>query len=135
MKQSATAARSSVLEDHTPPGRSNSGGGAELKPSTCGERSLLRLVRSHIGASRYDKTKRKLRQTSRLLASVRDAKVMLTTCQHLLQRRDPADRAVYSLPLRTRLIAARQNVLGACTYDESSAAFTQRVHEEWRKRH
>jgi len=70
-------------------------------------RALLRLVRADIGHARYEQARRKLKQTSHSLANVRDAKVMLTTCQQLLRRRTPSYRAAYSISLRRRLRAAR----------------------------
>ncbi|MBS0421218.1 MAG: CHAD domain-containing protein [Proteobacteria bacterium] len=71
-------------------------------------RALLRLVRADIGHAGYAQARRKLKQTSHSLANVRDAKVMLTTCQQLLRRRTAAYRAAYSIPLRRRLRAARK---------------------------
>jgi len=70
-------------------------------------RALLRLIRTDIGERRYSTMKRHLQKTSRSLASVRDARVTLTTGEHLLRHLDSTDRAVLSVRLRNRLSAAR----------------------------
>jgi len=73
-------------------------------------RALLRLLRTDLGEDRYARVKRHLQQTSGSLASARDAKVTLTTGEHLLQHLDPTDRAVFCVTLRNRLSAARRRL-------------------------
>lgn len=73
-------------------------------------RGLLRLVRADIGAARYEQIDRRLQRTSHSLARARDARVMLSTCQSLLQHRAPADCARYLSALRQRLKAARKTL-------------------------
>lgn len=70
-------------------------------------RSLLKLVRSDLGEPRYQRTKRCLQQVSKPLAGIRDAKVMLSTCDRILQRWDRADRARLRTTLQRRLVSAR----------------------------
>jgi CHAD domain-containing protein len=73
-------------------------------------RALLYFVRAKMSKERYARVKRKLRQTSRSLGSLRDAKVMLTTSEKLLQHRRAAECAVLSDTLGRRLEAARRKL-------------------------
>lgn len=57
----------------------------EIRTSIKRMRALLRLIRSDIGATRYEQAKRPLQAASRSLASVRDAKVVLTACHSTLR--------------------------------------------------
>jgi len=73
-------------------------------------RALLHLVRAKMSKESYARVKRKLRQTSRSLGSLRDAKVILTTSVRLLQHRGAAERANVSNILGRRLEAACQRL-------------------------
>jgi len=66
-------------------------------------RSLLRLVRPSLGESRYQRAKRCLQQASRPLAPIRDARVVLATCEGLMRRWGGADRASLDAALERRL--------------------------------
>jgi CHAD domain-containing protein len=75
-------------------------------------RSLLRLVRADMGGPRFRRANRCLREASRPLSGVRDAKVALTSCDQLMGRCHSSNTARKRLHagLARRLEAARVRV-------------------------
>ena len=75
-------------------------------------RSLLRLVRADMGDRRYGRANRCLREASLPLADVRDAKVILSSCDQLMGRRGSLDTVRMRLhaELARRLEEARSRV-------------------------
>jgi CHAD domain-containing protein len=71
-------------------------------------RALLRLVRTDLGETRYQRAKRGLQQASHPLAGIRDARVLLTTCEKVLRRWDGTDHVRLHATLGRRLDSARQ---------------------------
>jgi CHAD domain-containing protein len=70
-------------------------------------RTLLRLARSDLGKTRYQEAKQCLQQANQPLASIRDARVMLSTCDGVLRRWDRVDRTRLRATMQRRLEAAR----------------------------
>lgn len=75
-------------------------------------RSLLRLVRADMGDRRYERANGCLREASLPLAEVRDAKVVLSSCDQLMGRHDSLDTAHLRLQaeLARRLEVSRVRV-------------------------
>jgi CHAD domain-containing protein len=84
----------------------------DLRKRVKGLRSLLRLVRADMGDRRFRRANRGLREANLPLSGVRDAKVVLTSCNRLVGRFNALDVARMRLrkALERRLEEARVRV-------------------------
>lgn len=73
-------------------------------------RALLRLVRAEMGRRRYTRARKRLRRTSRSLASVRDAKAILTLSEQLSRHRRRPKTPAASVKLHSQLAMARREL-------------------------
>lgn len=70
-------------------------------------RSLLQLVRPTLGENRYQHAKQCLQEASRTLAPIRDARVVLRTCEELMHKSPAVHRSNLHATLQRRLEKAR----------------------------
>jgi CHAD domain-containing protein len=100
-------------------------------------RSLLRLVHTDLGDLRYRRANRCLREASLPLSGVRDAKVVLTSCDRLMKRCDSLDttRRRLHAELARRLEVARARVAaspGTRTAIAGKLQSAERLITSWR---